>query len=83
MNAQLTALLITGSVCLCQAASVCATVSASISGNPYPATDCAAAADISGVSGRWQLSRKIDPRCRGPRLTGSVRRVSRYQFTDV
>jgi len=23
----------------------------------YPATDCAAAADISGVSGRWQLSR--------------------------
>jgi len=37
-------------------ASVCATVSASI--NPlYPATDCAAATDISGVSGRWQLSR--------------------------
>jgi len=23
----------------------------------YPATDCAAATDISGVSGRWQLSR--------------------------
>jgi len=22
----------------------------------YPATDCAAATDISGVSGRWQLS---------------------------
>jgi len=41
-----------GSVC----PSVCATVSASI--NPlYPATDCAAATDVSGVSGRWQLSR--------------------------
>jgi len=26
--------------------------------NPlYPATDCAAATDISGVSGLWQLSR--------------------------
>ena len=37
-------------------ASVCAMVSASI--NPlYPATDCSAATDISGVSGRWQLSR--------------------------
>ena len=24
---------------------------------PYPATDCAAVTDISGVSGRWQLSR--------------------------
>ena len=39
--------------------SVCLRVprfSASI--NPlYPATDCAAATDISGVSGRWQLSR--------------------------
>ena len=36
--------------------SVCVTVSASI--NPlYPATDCAAATDISGVSGHWQLSR--------------------------
>jgi len=23
----------------------------------YPSTDCAAATDISGVSGRWQLSR--------------------------
>jgi len=33
----------------------------------YTATDCAAAADISGVSGRWQLSR-------------CVRRVSRYQL---
>jgi len=41
-----------GSVC----PSVCTTVSASI--NPYPAaTDCAAATDISGGSGRWQLSR--------------------------
>jgi len=25
----------------------------------YPATDCAAATDISGVSGRWQLSRDV------------------------
>jgi len=23
----------------------------------YPATDCDAATDVSGVSGRWQLSR--------------------------
>jgi len=35
--------------------SFCATVSASI--NVYPATDCAAATDISCVSGRSQLSR--------------------------
>ena len=42
------------SVCPCS--SVCATVSASI--NPlYPATDCAAATDVSDVSGSWQLSR--------------------------
>jgi len=41
-----------GSVC----PSVCATVLASI--NPlYQATDCTAATDVSGVSGRWQLSR--------------------------
>ena len=40
-----------GRVCLCAPR-----FSASI--NPlYPATDCAAATDISGVSGRWQLSR--------------------------
>ena len=46
-------ILIIGSICLCQP-SVCATVSASIN-HLYPATDCAAATDISGVSGRWQL----------------------------
>ena len=40
-----------GSVCLCVPR-----FSASIS-PLYPATDCAAATDISGVSGRWQLSR--------------------------
>jgi len=42
--------------------SVCPSVSAMVSEsiNPlplYPATDCAAATDISGVGGRWQLSR--------------------------
>jgi len=34
-----------GSVCLCAHLTL------------YPATDSAAATDISGVSGRWQLSR--------------------------
>jgi len=39
----------------------------------YPATDCAAATDIPGVTGCWQLSRY------------SVLRLSRqaYQFTHI
>jgi len=53
-----------GSVCLCVPQ-----FSGSI--NPlYPATHCAAATDISSVSGRWQ-----------PLIVDRRRTVSRYQFT--